>query len=330
MQHSTCPRNPLHVLEFERPLYALREQLAQLAANTAEHPECLAAARELENQLAELQTKVYENLSAAQVLQIARHAERPHTSDLITGLAGAEGYQLLAGDRLGGEDQAIQAALLRLVPELPAVLVIGTEKGRDIRAKQRHNFGMPQPWGYRKARRLMQHAERFGLPVITLIDTPGAYPGLEAEAQGQSIAIAESIQVMAGLKVPTIAVITGEGGSGGALALGVADRVLMMQYAVYSVISPEGCAAILWRTREQAATAARALKITAPELQKLKLVDGCIPEPLGGAHQDPAAQVATLRSTLICELTELLTVPADQRLRARQQKFANYGFYEQK
>ncbi len=308
------------LLDFERPLVTLREQIAELESKTDKS--CSENLSSLKEQMQELTNKIYASLTPFQRLQIARHPDRPYTSDYVR-LLGNDWLEL-HGDRAGHDDKALMAGLLTLEPNLN-VLVIGNEKGRGMKEKQARNFGMPQPWGYRKAIRLFAHANKFKLPVLCLIDTPGAYPGLEAEANGQSIAIAQSIQQAFGLGVPIVACITGEGGSGGALAIGVADRVLMLEHSVYSVISPEGCAAILWRSRDQSEKAANALRISAGQLLDLGLIDRVIAEPLGGAHRDLAVIASSLKSALVQEFRSLLAIDPAELLELRSAKFRAYG-----
>jgi acetyl-CoA carboxylase carboxyl transferase subunit alpha len=312
------------VLDFEKPLVALLSEINKLEESSVDGCDDLIDG--LKKQFYELRERIYTNLNSHQRLQIARHPERPYTLDLVKTLG--TNWIELHGNRQGQDDAAIVGGLLELEPGL-TVVIVGTEKGRGIKEKQKRNFGMPQPSGYQKALRLFKHAETFDLPIITLIDTPGAYPGLEAEATGQSGAIAKNIQEMAGLKVPVIAVITGEGGSGGALALAVANRVLMLENSVYSVISPEGCAAILWRTRDKSPDAANSLKITASELLNLKLVDEIIPEAPGGAHSNYIQTSLNLKQALLRNIKALQALSADELSRDRLQKFRNYGAFSE-
>lgn len=314
-----------HALDFEKPLFALLNEIHKLEEAT-DKEKCADLIDGLKKQFYELRERIYSNLTAHQRLQIARHPERPYTLDFVKELG--KNWIELHGNRTGADDEAIVGGLLELEPNL-TVMIVGNEKGRNIKEKQRRNFGMPQPSGYQKALRLFKHAETFGMPIITLIDTPGAYPGLEAEATGQSGAIAKNIQEMANLKVPVVAVITGEGGSGGALALGVANKVLMLENAVYSVISPEGCAAILWRTREKSSEAANALKITAKELVELGLIDEIIPEASGGAHTDYAQTATNLKIVLKKHLQILQKLSPEQLSQERILKFRNYGIFTQ-
>lgn len=273
-----------------------------------------------------LTQSIFSSLTAWQVSQLARHPQRPYTLDYIGRII--EGFEELHGDRLYGDDAAIVSGIGRL-DDIP-VAVIGHQKGRDTREKVRRNFGMPRPEGYRKALRVMRLAERFHMPVITLIDTMGAYPGVGAEERGQSEAIARNLYVMSALRTPIVSAVIGEGGSGGALAVGVGDRMLMLQYATYSVISPEGCASILWKSAEKAAQAAEALGITAESLRRLGLVDEIVPEPLGGAHRDYDATAATLKKALKEAIGDLREIPLDDLLTRRYLRLRQYGQFEER
>ncbi|MEO5510492.1 MAG: acetyl-CoA carboxylase carboxyltransferase subunit alpha [Longimicrobiales bacterium] len=277
----------------------------------------------LEDKLAQLRQDAYDSLSAIERVQLARHPKRPFTLDYVE--RTFTDFIELHGDRAYRDDEAIVGGWARLDGE--SVMVIGHQKGRDMKENMRRNFGMAHPEGYRKALRLMQQAEKFGRPIITLIDTPGAYPGIGAEERGQAEAIARNLREMARLRVPVIAVVIGEGGSGGALALGVADRVLMLENAVYSVITPEGCAAILWKTATAKDKAAEALRVTAPDLLDLGIVDAVIPEPAGGAHNDWDATADSLRLALVGHLSELKTKDSDTLRRERWEKFESMGAY---
>ena len=318
-----------HLLDFERPLYELEEKLSEMRTLNRENPEDLSAEiNALEERVEQLRESIYRNLTRWQRVQIARHPQRPYTLDHIEALT--EGFVELHGDRKYGDDRAIVGGLAtfkgsRFGSEDRTVMIMGHQKGRDTKERVRRNYGMPKPEGYRKAQRLMLLAEKFSLPVITLIDTPGAYPGVGAEERGQSEAIARSLFMMAELETPIISVVIGEGGSGGALAIGVGDRLLMLQYAVYSVISPEGCASILWKSAEKAREAAEAMRITAKSLQQYKLIDEIIPEPLGGAHRDPRAAAETLKNALIRHLDELEAGDIGQVLEKRRQRLASFG-----
>lgn len=310
-------------LDFEKPLLELEARVA--AFRQSQEPGAPAQAAELEERLRRLQRKIFGRLTAWQRVQLARHPRRPYTLDLIRLLA--QEFVELHGDRLFGDDHAIVGGPAQF--EGRPVVILGHQKGRDTREKLYRNFGMPQPEGYRKALRLMQLAERFAKPVITLIDTPGAYPGIGAEERGQAEAIARNLREMAGLRTPIVAVVTGEGGSGGALALGVADRVFMLEHAIYSVISPEGCAAILWEDAAKAREAAEVLRITAPDLLKLGVVDAIIPEPAGGAHRNWEAAAAAVRSAVSAALAELRALPADELVSQRYAKFRRMGVFEE-
>jgi acetyl-CoA carboxylase carboxyl transferase subunit alpha len=311
-------------LEFEKPILELENRIAEL--RTAEDP--LSARDEiakLEERLARLQQRVYGSLTAWQRTQIARHPKRPHTLDLVNLLL--EDWVELHGDRVFGDDKAIVGGLARFDGE--PVVVLGHQKGRDTRENIARNFGMPHPEGYRKALRLMQLAAKFGKPIIAFIDTPGAYPGLGAEERGQAAAIARNLREMAGLPTPVICVVTGEGGSGGALAIGVGNRVLMLEYAIYSVISPEGCAAILWGDAAKAPEAAELMRVTAPDLLKLGVIDGIVPEPVGGAHRNWDATAASLRAALRDQLWQLRSKSETELIEERHEKFRRIGVFEE-
>jgi acetyl-CoA carboxylase carboxyl transferase subunit alpha len=311
-------------LEFEKPLLELENRIAELRASA----EPLVARDEiakLEERLARQQQRVYAGLSAWQRAQIARHPKRPHTLDLVNLLL--EDWVELHGDRVFGDDKAIVGGLATFDGE--PVVLIGHQKGRDTRENIARNFGMPHPEGYRKALRLMQFAAKFGKPIITFIDTPGAYPGLGAEERGQAEAIARNLREMAGLPTPVICVVTGEGGSGGALAIGVGNRVLMFEYAIYSVISPEGCAAILWGDAAKAPEAAELMRVTAPDLLKLGVIDAIVPEPVGGAHRNWEAAAASLRAALRDQLWQLKSKSEAELIEERQEKFRRIGVFEE-
>ncbi len=311
-------------LEFEKPLLELENRIAELRAS--EDP--LAARDEiakLEERLARQQQRIYASLTAWQRTQIARHPKRPHTLDLVGLLL--EDWVELHGDRVFGDDKAIVGGLATFDGE--PVVVIGHQKGRDTRENIARNFGMPHPEGYRKALRLMQLAGKFGKPIITFIDTPGAYPGLGAEERGQAEAIARNLREMAGLPTPVICVVTGEGGSGGALAIGVGNRVLMLEYAIYSVISPEGCAAILWGDGAKAPEAAELMRVTAPDLLKLGVIDAIVPEPVGGAHRNWEATAASLRAALRDQIWELKSKSEAELIEERHGKFRRIGVFEE-
>ncbi len=313
-------------LEFEKPVLELEQKIQELREHTAEHG--VGAEREiaeLERRAEQMRREIYAQLTRYQRVQIARHPKRPYTLDYIE--ACFTGFRELHGDRHFADDPAIVAGLAWL--EHRPVMVIGQQKGRDTKENLLRRFGMPNPEGYRKALRLMQVADRFRVPVVTLVDTPGAYPGLGAEERGQAEAIAVNLREMATFGVPIVAVVIGEGGSGGALAIAVADRVLMFEHSVYSVISPEGCASILWRDGKQGAKAAEALRLAAPDLQELGIVDGVLPEPVGGAHRDPAAAHATLKRALIENLDALSGVSPAELIEQRAARFRRFGVFRE-
>ncbi len=313
-------------LDFEKPLQELERQIEDLQKLGEERQiDVSEEARLLQVRLNTLRSEIYHNLSPIQRVQVARHPRRPYTLDYLSTIF--TDFIELHGDRLFRDDPAIVGGWARLAGT--SVMVIGHQKGRDTKENLKRNFGMAHPEGYRKALRLMKLAAKFGAPVVTLIDTPGAYPGLGAEERGQAEAIARNILEMAALPTPIVAVVIGEGGSGGALALGTADRILMFENSVYSVISPEGCAAILWKDASQRERAADALKITAQDLLKSKLVDEIIPEPIGGAHLDPEATGEALREVLIRHVNELRKVRPEKLVRRRADKFAAMGAYSE-
>jgi acetyl-CoA carboxylase carboxyl transferase subunit alpha len=317
------PASATDALDFEKPLLELEARIASLRRE--DRPGAAAEVAELEERLRRLQRKVFGGLTAWQRVQLARHPRRPYTLDFIRLLT--RDFVELHGDRLFGDDHAIVGGLARFGDR--SVVVIGHQKGRDTRDKLFRNFGMPHPEGYRKALRLLQLAAKFGKPVLSFIDTPGAYPGIGAEERGQAEAIARNLREMAGLRTPIVAVITGEGGSGGALALGVADRVLMLEHAIYSVISPEGCAAILWEDAKRAREAAEVLRITAPDLLKLGVVDAVVPEPPGGAHRNWEKTVEELAPALQAALAELRGLTPDELVQRRYAKFRRMGVFEE-
>ena len=318
-----------HQLDFEKPIAELQNKLEELRKHPEAHSLDISLEEEvglIEKKLEETKRQIFANLSAWDRVKIARHPKRPFPLDYIG--AAFTSFSELHGDRLFAEDRAIVAGFACLGDH--KVMVIGTQKGRDTKENIRRNFGSAHPEGYRKALRLMRLAAKFGLPVITLIDTAGAYPGIGAEERHIAEAIAVNLREMMVLPVPIIAAVIGEGGSGGALGIGVADRVLILENAYYSVISPEGCAAILWKDRSAAAKAAEALKITAKHLLELGLVDEIVPEPLGGAHANPAAAVQTLREYLLKHLEQLKTLPVADRLKQRYAKFRAFGHFTEK
>ena len=311
-------------LDFEQPLLELENRLAELAARD-ETPALREEIARLEDRLTRLRQKTYAALTAWQRTQLARHPRRPHARDFYRLLF--DDFIELHGDRVYGDDPAIVGGLARF--EGRSVVVVGHKKGRETREKIARNFGMPHPEGYRKALRLVQLGEKFGKPVLTLIDTPGAYPGIGAEERGQAEAIARNLLALSGLRVPVIAVVTGEGGSGGALAIGVANRVLMLEHAIYSVISPEGCAAILWNDAAKAPEAAELMRITAPDLLRLGVIDGIVPEPPGGAHRNWEATAAGLRDALRESLAALSDKTPDTLVSERYDKFRRIGAFEE-
>ena len=308
-----------HYLDFEQAVAELESKVEELRA--LDQPGIEDEIKRLESKARKELQRIYGKLGAWQTVQVARHPQRPYTLDYVEALFTE--VQVLAGDRAFADDHAIVGGLARFAG-IP-ILWMGHQKGRDTKEKIQRNFGMPRPEGYRKALRLLRLAERFHLPVLTFIDTPGAYPGIGAEERGQSEAIARNLAVMSDLDVPILCTVIGEGGSGGALAIGVGDRLLMLEHSVYSVISPEGCASILWKDASKAAEAAETLGITARRLHSLGLVDDVIPEPLGGAHRDPQAAVQSLRECLLPHLQGLLRENAGKRLAARYERLIGYG-----
>ena len=309
-------------LDFEKPLIALSKQITELEQKNL-HNGNKKLLDNLRTEYDKVKSQIYKNLSPIDRVKIARHPQRPYPLDYIKSIS--ETYYELHGDRTGSEDESIVGGLIEL--DESTVMVIATQKGRDIKENQKRNFGMPSPEGYRKALRLFYHAEKFNFPILTFIDTPGAYPGMEAEAHNQSQAIAMNLRELSGLTVPVISVITGEGGSGGALAIGVANRILMLENSVYSVISPEGCAAILWRTKDKSSEAANALKITANDLYKLGVIDEIILEVEGGAHHDPKKVTDNLLASVKNHLRELKRMSPLEIKRDRQEKFRKIGAF---
>jgi acetyl-CoA carboxylase carboxyl transferase subunit alpha len=315
--------NP-NFLDFEQPIAELDAKIQELRrASAGPGVNIESEMQALGGKLKARTAEIFKSLTPWQVSQLARHPQRPYTQDYIDLLCSE--FHELAGDRAFADDAAIVGGLGRI--DGRSFVIIGHQKGRDTKSKIRRNFGMPRPEGYRKALRLMKLAERFKLPLLTLIDTPGAYPGIGAEERGQSEAIARNLLEMAELRVPVICTVTGEGGSGGALAIGVGDRTLMLEYSTYSVISPEGCASILWKTAERAKDAAENLGLTAPRLLEHKLIDRIVPEPLGGAHRDPATMAATLKATIFEELATLEKLDIDTLLQKRYERLRSYGAY---
>jgi acetyl-CoA carboxylase carboxyl transferase subunit alpha len=312
----------LNFLEFEQPIAELEAKIEELRLVGDD------AEINIQDEIGRLQTKsrsltesIFSSLTPWQISQLSRHPQRPYLLDYIQRVF--TDFQELHGDRAFADDHAIVGGPARL--EGRPVMVIGHQKGRDTKEKLHRNFGMPRPEGYRKALRLMEMAQRFRLPILTFIDTPGAYPGVDAEERGQSEAIARNLKVMARLKTPIVCSVIGEGGSGGALAIGVGDRVLMLQFSTYSVISPEGCASILWKSADKASLAAEAMAITSDRLKELGLIDAIVPEPLGGAHRDPAAQAKLLKQALVEQLNSLQGQEREQLLEQRYQRLMAYG-----
>jgi len=312
----------LDFLEFEQPIAELQAKIEELRLVGNDNEINIQEEIErLEGKSRSLTESIFANLSPWQISQLARHPLRPYTFDYVSRIV--DGFEELHGDRSFADDKAIVGGLGRI--DGRPVMLIGHQKGRDTKEKISRNFGMPRPEGYRKALRLMRMAERFGLPVLTLIDTPGAYPGVGAEERGQSEAIARNLFEMAGLRTPIVATVIGEGGSGGALAIGVADRLLMLQYSTYSVISPEGCASILWKDAEKAPLAAEAMAITSKHLKDLKLIDEIVAEPLGGGHRDPDAVARNLKKALLAALDTVCEQPIDRLLEQRYERLMSYG-----
>ena len=313
-------------LDFEQPIAELEAKIDELryVGDDSEININEEVAR-LKAKSKSLTKSIFAKLTPWQIARVARHESRPYTLDYLEIMV--PDFQELHGDRMYADDPAIVGGVGRI--DGRPCMFIGHQKGRDTKERVRRNYGMPKPEGYRKAQRLMRLAEKFGLPVVTFIDTPGAYPGVGAEERGQSEAIAYSLYLMAGLKTPIISVVIGEGGSGGALAIGVADRLLMMQYSVYSVISPEGCASILWKSAEKAEDAAEAMRITAPSLNEFGLVDEVLEEPLGGAHRNPAEAAEVIRNGILKCLDELDKLTTEQLLEQRQRRLAGFGQFKE-
>lgn len=313
-------------LEFEQPLALLAQQIEALEKQLSENqsPDLDADLQRLHEQYGVLKRSLYSNLRAIDHLALARHPQRPYTRDYFQ--RWDPNWIEMHGDRHGADDPAMVCGLLNIADDLK-VVAVGTQKGRTLRDRQLCNFGSPQPEGYRKALRLFKHAEKFGLPIVTLIDTPGAYPGMAAEEHNQSEAIARNLFEMAGLTVPVVAIVTGEGGSGGALAVGVANRILMLEHSVYSVISPEGCASILWRSADRVADACQAMKMTAKEILQLGISNEVIPEPLGGAHHDYEMTSNNLRAAIQRHIKDLSTLTRDELRQDRLNKFRKIGAF---
>lgn len=313
--------NP-NFLEFEQPIAELEAKIEELRlVGSGSEVNISDEVTKLQEKSITLTESIFSKLSSWQISQLSRHPKRPHTLDYVRRLFGE--FDELHGDRAFGDDPAIVGGITRL--EDRPVMVIGHQKGREVKEKVRRNFGMPKPEGYRKALRLMETAERFKMPVLTFIDTPGAFPGIDAEERGQSEAIAHNLRVMSQLKVPVIATVIGEGGSGGALAIGVCDHLVMLEFSTYSVISPEGCASILWRSADKAPEAAEAMGLTAGRLHELGIVDDVIKEPLGGAHRDYDQAADAVRRALVSELNELDKLPIAELIQRRYERLMSYG-----
>jgi acetyl-CoA carboxylase carboxyl transferase subunit alpha len=312
-----------HYLDFEQPIAELQSRIDELTElhNGVDQLDVSDELKKLKKKLNDLNKSIYSKLSPWQVAQVARHPQRPYTLDYVDGLFTE--FVELHGDRSFADDRAIVGGFAKFNGS--SCVVIGHQKGRDTKEKVARNWGMPRPEGYRKALRLMKLADKFSLPIFTFIDTPGAYPGVDAEERGQSEAIGRNLFEMAQMKVPVIVTVIGEGGSGGALAIAVGDTTVMLQFSTYSVISPEGCASILWKSAEKASDAAESLGITAERLKALKLVDHIVPEPVGGAHRDPVAMMANLKPVLEAELARLAKLAPSERLTLRRQRLASYG-----
>lgn len=314
-------------LDFEKPVESLETKIDSLKNAHDEHPTLNISSelKQLTDKADKSLHEIYDNLTAWQISQVARHPQRPYSLDYINAIFSD--FRELHGDRAYGDDPAIIGGLALF--EKQSVMVIGQQKGRDVKERQYRNFGMPRPEGYRKALRLYRLAEKFNIPVITLIDTPGAYPGIGAEERGQSEAIARNLYAMSELKTPILSIVIGEGGSGGALALGVADHLMMLEFSIYSVISPEGCASILWKKAEMAETAAETLGITAQRLKKLGLADSIVKEPLGGAHRDMLKTMHSVKEAISIELEKLKKHSIDNLLKRRYEKLISFGEFSQ-
>ena len=316
----------LKFLDFEQPIAELEAKIDELRyVGDDSEININEEVTRLKDKSESLTKSIFAKLSPWQVARVARHESRPYTQDYLDLIA--PDFQELHGDRMYADDPAIIGGVGRI--DGRAVMFIGHQKGRDTKERVRRNYGMPKPEGYRKAQRLMRMAEKFSMPVVTFIDTPGAYPGVGAEERGQSEAIAQSLYLMAGLKTPIISVVIGEGGSGGALAIGVGDKLLMLQYSIYSVISPEGCASILWKSADKAEDAAEAMRITATHLNDFGLVDEVLAEPLGGAHRNPKGMAEVIRNALLNSLDELTQLSTDALLEKRQQRLASFGQFKE-
>lgn len=315
----------LNFLDYEQPIAELEAKIDELRYMSNDSDlNITEEIQKLKEKSESLTRSIFSGLTPWQVTQMARHPQRPYTFDYIKHLI--TDFEELHGDRAYADDQALITGMGRFNGQ--PVIVIGHQKGRDTKEKVARNFGMPRPEGYRKALRVMKLAERFGMPVLTFIDTPGAYPGIGAEERGQSEAIARNLFEMAKLKTPIISTVIGEGGSGGALAIGVADHLMMLQYSIYSVISPEGCASILWKSADKAADAAATLGVTSERLKSLGLIDEIVKEPLGGAHRDPEALMANIKTAIDSKLKQLKAMPVDELVKRRQQRLLAYGAFE--
>ncbi len=313
---------PQTYLDFEKPIADLEGKIRELRhLSDGDQLNITAEVTRLQSKVERLLRQTYKKLSPQQVVQVARHPDRPHFKDYVSNLISD--FVPLAGDRLFGEDHALIGGLGRFQQQ--SVVVMGQEKGSDTESRVKHNFGMTRPEGYRKAQRLMEMAEKFQIPIITMVDTAGAYPGVGAEERGQSEAIARSVEKMLNLSVPVISIVIGEGGSGGAIAIAAANKVYMLEYSIYSVISPEGCASILWRSGSQAKQASEALRLTAPDLQALKVIDGIIKEPMGGAHRNREDTYQAVEEMISKSLSELNKKSGTELKKARHQKFIDMG-----
>ncbi len=316
----------LNFLEFEQPIAELEAKIEDLSYVGSDNDLNISEEiARLKTKSQELTRNIFSSLTAWQISQLARHPQRPYTLDYVERIFTE--FEELHGDRVFGDDAALIGGVARFDGQ--PVMLLGQQKGRDTKEKIARNFGMPRPEGYRKALRLMKMAERFKLPILAFIDTPGAYPGVDAEERGQSEAIARNLYTMAGLRTPIICTIIGEGGSGGALAIGVGDKVAMLEYSTYSVISPEGCASILWKSASQASAAAEAMNMTSAKLKELNLIDTVVPEPLGGAHRDIESMATNLAEVLRTTLAELTALPIDSLLEQRYQRLMSFGHYEE-
>jgi acetyl-CoA carboxylase carboxyl transferase subunit alpha len=308
-------------LDFEKPIQEVADKIIALQSVSSENPDINSQIVKLEEELSAITKKIYNRLSVWQIVQVARHPERPHTLDYIKRIFSD--FDELHGDRQFGDDQSIVGGICYL--DQTPVMVIGHEKGRDTEEKLRRNFGMPQPEGYRKAKRLMKLAEQFSLPIINFIDTAGAYPGIEGEERGQNEAIASNLALLSEIKTPVIAIVTGEGGSGGALAISVGDHLSMLEYSTYSVASPEACASIIWRSSEKAPDAAEAMKVSSKELLKLNIIDEIIKEPLGGAHRDYDLMSSEIKKSILKSLKQLQSMPMKELLKRRYSRIISIG-----